>query len=516
MNPDPRSLLIVGLALTFSWQGQVGSFGQQSSRSAIPQVSAKPFREDRILVKIKRGANFEELNRFHRASANEVLRTYPGIGNLQVIRLAGGASVAQSIERYKQSGLVAYAEPDYIVQGFLTPNDSLFAPQWNLYNWGQEGGTAGADIHALAGWDLQNTASDILVAVVDTGIRYTHQDLATNTWTNPGEIAGNSLDDDHDGYVDDMHGINAINGTGDPMDDNGHGTHVAGILGASGSNSVGTVGVAWRIKIMACKFLNSNLQGALSDAIEGIDYARSKGAKIINASWGMRSYNTQALYDAINSTRQAGMLFVAACGNSTNNNDTTTPIYPASFDLDNIIAVAATTRNDALASFSSYGPTTVDLGAPGDTVLSCWNGNDADYNNDSGTSMAAPHVTGACALVWSRFPTENYLQIKSRVLSGVDPIPALAGKCVTGGRLNLRKALDGGRPTLCARSYTNSQFQICLIGAPSATFVIETSSNLVSWLPLSTNQTSSDGHWNFTDSTVTGSKLRFYRATSSP
>jgi subtilisin family serine protease len=364
-------------------------------------------------------------------------------------------------------------------------------------------------------WNIQNTASNILVALVDTGIRYTHQDLAPNVWTNPGEIAGNGLDDDHNGYIDDVHGINIITGTGNPMDDNGHGSHVAGIMGAVGSNNVGIAGVTWNVKIMACKFLDYRLQGALSDAIEGINYAREKGARIINASWGMPSYNTQALYDAINSTRQAGMLFVAACGNSTNNNDTTTPIYPASFDLDNIIAVAATTRNDALASFSSYGPTTVDLGAPGDTVLSCWAGSDSDYNNDSGTSMAAPHVTGACALVWARFPNESYLQIKNRVLAGVDKIPALAGKCVTGGRLDLLKALQSGPPSLVADSQAASQFHATLVGAPAQSYVIEVSSNLLNWSPLLTNQTSSDGRWTFSDSTVRFN-IRFYRAIAVP
>src|SRR5205823_6725717 len=144
-----------------------------------------------------------------------------------------------------------------------------------------------------------------------------------------------------------------------------------------------------------------------------------------------------------------------------------TPIYPASFDLDNIIAVAATKTNDTLASWSSYGPTTVDLGAPGDRILSCWNTDDSDYMSWEGTSMAAPHVVGVCALVWSRFSWENYLQIKNRVLAGTDPLPALAGKCVTGGRLNLRKALDNGRPTLVALGYTNNQFRLRLLGAPT-------------------------------------------------
>src|SRR5207249_3678403 len=161
--------------------------------------------------------------------------------------------------------------------------------------------------------------------------------------------------------------------------------------------------------------------------------------------------------------------------------------------LDNIIAVAATTHNDALASWSSYGPTTVDLGAPGDVIFSTWTNTPNSYMNYQGTSMAAPHVVGVCALVWARFPWENYLQIKNRVLAGVDPLPSLAGKCVTGGRLNLRKALDNGRPTLVALAYTNAQFRLRLLGAPTTTFVIKSSTNLTAWFPIYTNQTSSSG-----------------------
>jgi len=502
----PAAVVAGWLFLLLPWSASV-SQGAASFAKLRPGID---FRESRILVKAKAEVDPQALNRLHQARSNAVLRAYPNIGNLQVLRLRPGANALAEIARYQESGLVEYAEPDLIIHGLLSPNDPLFAPQWSLYNWGQYGGSA--DISARAGWDLQNTATNMLVAVVDSGVRYTHEDLAANMWINPGEIAGNGIDDDHDGYIDDVHGINAFTGSGDPIGQHGHGTHIAGIIGAGGSNSVGIAGVAWHIKIMACQFLDAQLEGVLSDAIECLDYARSKGAKIINASWGMSSYNTQALYDAINSLRQVGILFVAACGNSANNNDTTTPIYPASFDLDNIIAVAATKTNDTLASWSSYGPTTVDLGAPGDRILSCWNTDDSDYMSWEGTSMAAPHVVGVCALVWSRFSWENYLQIKNRVLAGTDPIPALAGKCVTGGRLNLRKALDNGRPTLMVLGQTNGQFQLRLLGAPTNKLVIQSSSSLTGWLPIYTNQTSSSGILDFTDTTAAAASRRFYRA----
>src|SRR5213082_2692118 len=262
-------------------------------------------------------------------------------------------------------------------------------------------------------------------------------------WVNSGEIPGNGVDDDGDGYVDDVHGINAINNAGDPNDDHGHGTHVSGTIGAVGNNTVGIVGVCWKVQIMACKFLDSTGSGFISDAIKCMDYARSKGAKVINASWGSTSFNSQALHDAIDSLRQAGIIFVAAAGNSSQDNGVD-PIYPASYDLDNIISVAATTRNDDLAVFSNYGASTVDLGAPGDPIFSCWNGSDSDYQYFQGTSMAAPHVTGACALLMAHYPNDNYQQIINRILSNVDPLPALAGKCVSGGRLNLLRALSGG------------------------------------------------------------------------
>ena len=422
--------------------------------SMLAQTEPPGYRADRILVMPKPGA---DLTLLHAQLGAQVRRTYPAIQNLQVIQLPPLADPLEFAALYQRSGLVAYAEPDFILHAFGTPNDFYFGngTLWGLNNTGQSGGRPDADIDAPEAWDTLTDAGSIIVAVIDTGMRYTHEDLADNLWVNPGESGqdflgfdkrSNLFDDDGNGYVNDVHGINAIDGTGIPWDDHGHGTHVSGTIGGVGNNSVGVVGVAWRVQLMALKFLNAAGQGFTSDAIECIDYARREGAKIINASWGSYGSASNALRDAIASTRDAGMIFVAAAGNSASDNDIQ-PLYPASYDLDNIIAVAATTRQDELASFSNFGATTVDLGAPGTEIFSTWNTADNAYGSLQGTSQATPHVAGACALVWARYPGENYLQIKNRVLAGTDPLPALAGKCVTGGRLNLQKALGSATPS---------------------------------------------------------------------
>ena len=405
-------------------------------------------RADRLLVKPAAGA---DLSALHATLGATVLQTFPAIDNLQIVQLPASADASSLIAAYQQSGLVQYAEPDFIVHLLNDPNDFRYwdGSLWGLHNTGIYGGTPGADIKASQGWNVQTSAANIIVAITDTGVRLTHEDLAANLWTNPGESGKdalgldksmNGLDDDHDGYIDDVHGINAILGTGLPLDDYGHGTHVSGTVGGVGNNSVGVVGVAWRVQLMECKFIDAQGNGSISDAIKCLDYARRKGAKIVNASWGSYSFNSTALYDAINSLRQAGILFVAACGNDNNDNDAR-PLYPASYNLDNIIAVAATDRTDAKAWFSNFGAHTVHLGAPGAAIFSAWNGSDNDYRYDDGPSMAAPHVAGACALVWAHNPGDNYLQIKNRILGSTDALPALAGRTVTGGRLNLYKAL---------------------------------------------------------------------------
>ena len=460
-----RSATTSALAVLVAW-----SVAVLAQVLVFAQINPSPagFRTDRILVKPKPGA---DLTGLHVSFGTKVMRQFPGIGNLQVLQLLPGADVRVLLGAYQQSALVEYAEPDFIVQAMLEPNDFRYSDGslWGLHNTGLYGGTAGADIDAPNGWDIQSTADDIVVAVIDTGARYTHEDLAANMWVNPGESgpgllgvdkSANGIDDDGDGYIDDVHGINAILGTGIPWDDHGHGTHVSGTIGGVGNNRVGVVGVAWRIQLMACKFLDATGHGSISDAITCIDYARKKGAKIINASWGdyttdpyngiLADHNNtahwNALHDAIASARDAGILFVAACGNDGTDNDVH-PLYPASYtDLDNIIAVAATDRNDSKASFSNYGGNTVHLGAPGQDIFSCWNGSDSDYRYLSGTSMATPHVVGVCALVWSHYSDDSYAQIKSRVLNGVEPLPSLAGKCVTGGRLNLYRSLGSSPP----------------------------------------------------------------------
>ena len=239
----------------------------------------------------------------------------------------------------------------------------------------------------------------MVVGVIDTGIDYKHEDLAANIWINPGEIPDNGIDDDNNGYVDDIHGINSITGSGDPMDDHYHGTHCAGIIGAVGDNGKGITGVNWTVKIIGIKFVSGGF-GLDSDAVESINYAvglRNRGVniRVLSNSWGGGGYS-QSLLDAINQANTSGILFVAAAGNNSSDNDASL-FYPASYDTLNVLAVASTDHNDNLSSFSNYGATTVDIAAPGSSILSTYPNN--NYYSTSGTSMATPHVAGAAALL---------------------------------------------------------------------------------------------------------------------
>jgi PKD repeat protein len=399
----------------------------------VGKLPASLYRPDRILVKPKSGAALGDVNL---TLGVNVIQSFPAVGNLEVLQVPPGKTANLLIASYQQSGLVQYAEHDYMVHALLTPNDYYYNDDntlWGLHNDGSYGGDTNACIHAPEAWNIQHDATNVIVAVIDTGVRYTHQDLASNMWVSP---------------VDGSHGINTVdngNAPNDPNDDYGHGSHVAGILGAVGNNYVGVVGVAWSVPIMACCFLDSNGDGTISDAITCMDYARTNGAEIVNASWGTTNFTSQALYDGIDSLRQAGIIFVAACGNSATNNEVA-PIYPASYNLDNIISVCATEPNDDLAAFSNYGATNVDLGAPGVAIVSCWNGSDTNYETESGTSMAAAYVSGACAIMRAHFPNENYHQIIGQILSNVDQVDTLKDYCISGGRLNLYKALMAGSP----------------------------------------------------------------------
>jgi hypothetical protein len=403
------------------------------------------FRDDRILIIPKLG-HAGELSRFSGQVGARVLKAFPETANIHVLALPKGASAPEYVRRYRQSGHVQVADLDYWIDLAALPNDPAFITggQWHLNNTGQDGGVADADIDAPEAWDTLNSASNIIVAVIDSGIRQTHEDLAGNLWVNPSEIPGNGIDDDHDGIVDDVHGLNAAANSGDLTDNCGHGTHVAGILGAVGNNGLGVCGVSWRVQIMACKFLTGSISscgGSESDLIQCLDYARLKGAKVINCSIVTPS-TSAALSNAFWAVRNAGIVVVAAAGNSGTDNDVT-PYYPASFAMDNVVAVTATTRADEFANLN-YGANSVHLGAPGVDILSTFYRSDADYATQTGTSLAAPCVAGAIALLRARFPSADYRQLIARVLATTDPLPSLTGRCITGGRLNLARALGTG------------------------------------------------------------------------
>lgn len=311
---------------------------------------------------------------------------------------------------------------------------------WGLDNTGQTGGKIDADIDAPEAW-AQSRGSGVVVAVLDTGVDYTHADLAANMWVNPGEIAGNGIDDDGNGYVDDVHGYDFAYNDADPMDRNGHGTHVAGTIAAVADNGTGVAGVAPEAQIMALKFLDDNGNGSLFDAIQALDYAVMMGAQVSNNSWGSGSYSS-ALAGAITLAGAAGHTVVAAAGNDSTNTDLSGH-YPASYDAANLIAVAATDDADRLAYFSNYGITTVDVAAPGQSIYSTLPGD--SYGTNSGTSMATPHVTGIVALLLAQNPTLSPEAIRDLLIDTSDPMAALASRSVSGGRVNAAAALDAAQ-----------------------------------------------------------------------
>ncbi len=358
------------------------------------------------------------------------------LGRWVHVALSEGTNEEAVLKSLRADPRVEHAELNYEVSIYAVPNDPQFSSLWALNNTGQTGGLADADIDAPEAWDVQ-TGGSVVVAVIDTGVDYTHPDLSANMWSNSGEIAGNGIDDDGNGYIDDIYGYDFANNDGDPMDDNRHGTHVSGTIAAVGDNNIGVVGVSWNAKIMALKFLAANGSGYTDDAVGAVAYAIQMGARIMNNSWGGGGFS-QVLRDAISDANDAGILFVAAAGNSAANTDNTVN-YPSGYDLPNVISIAATDSSDQIASFSNYGRLTVDMGAPGVSILSTVPNN--GYAVLSGTSMATPHVSGAAALLLAENGTLTANDLKALLMGNADAISTLAGVTRAGARLNLASSM---------------------------------------------------------------------------
>ncbi len=374
------------------------------------------------------------------------------VENLHHVRLAGGVRLREAVRTLRSDRDILYAEPNFVIEALAEPDDPRFGSQWALRNLGQTGGTPGADIEAVAAWDVTTGNSGVVVAVIDTGVDYTHEDLRPNTWSNAAECSSNGVDDDGNGYIDDCHGIDTANGDSDPTDDNGHGTHVAGTIGAAGNSQVGVTGVNWNVSILPCKFLDRNGRGSTAGALACLDYVaqmKDRGLNVVatNNSWGGGLFS-QALTDAIRAHQQRGILFVAAAGNSGYDNDVVRE-YPCTTDLPNVICVAATDDEDQLAGFSNLGRGTVHLGAPGVDILSTTPGN--RYQSFGGTSMAAPHVSGVVALLRAHDPALDFRAVKNRILAGASPRASLASTTLSGRRLSALGALNCSGARLVSR-----------------------------------------------------------------
>lgn len=364
--------------------------------------------------------------------------------DLILIQRDSNETQAATLRFLNDNPAVEIAEPNWIYRIVKTPNDPEYGKLWGLNNAGglDKSGTRGlkgVDIGAEKAWDITTGSRDVVVAVIDTGVDFKIPDLTANAWVNQAEANGQpGVDDDKNGYVDDIHGYNFVRDNGDSTDDNSHGSHCSGTIGGQGDDGRGIVGVNWNVSIMAVKFLDAAGSGTLANAVKAIDYARKMGAHILSNSWGGGGVSA-ILQKAIEDTRDAGQLFVAAAGNDGADNDKF-PAYPASYPTENIISVAALDNRGQLADFSNFGINSVHVAAPGVNVLSTVPGGTAIYD---GTSMATPHVAGVAALLLADKPGQGYVDLKKRILESARPLKTLKGRIQTGGLVDAYYALTG-------------------------------------------------------------------------
>ncbi len=398
-------------------------------------------------LKLREGVSADIIKKF---DLPDEMKARGEAGDLCQIKL-NGISVEEALSMVGMNSNIAYAEPNYILHvpedqtdktEMASPKDSKTTPNdlqpelWGLKNDGQLGGTPGADINADMAWNITTGKKENgpIIAVIDTGVDYNHPDLVNNIYINPGEIPGDGIDNDGNGFIDDVHGYNFQAYNNDPMDNHSHGTHCAGTIGAEGNNGQGITGVNWNAQIMPLKFMDKG-GGTTAGAIDAVIYATKMGADICSNSWGGGGYS-QALHDAIEAYPG---LFIAAAGNEHANNDVG-PHYPSNYDLPNVISVASTDMNDQLSSFSNYGKTSVDIAAPGSKIYSTIPG--GGYAFKSGTSMATPHVSGVAALIMSKYPELSAADVKEALLQGGVELPQLKDKVATGKRIDAYKALQ--------------------------------------------------------------------------
>jgi len=413
---------------------------------SFAQRRAEPFVPGELLVKVRLSGL--EKQRLVRAKAASILEDLGDLGWVRV-KLPAGISLEEGIRRFGSDPQIEAVQPNFYYQLMATPNDPQFNPPNSMYGM--------MKISAPAAWDIATGSAGVVVANIDTGIRYTHEDLAANIWTNPGEIAGNGVDDDGNGFADDYYGYDFRYNDPDPIDEHGHGTHTAGTIGAVGNNSLGVVGVNWNVKLMAIKIYsaaaNDTTSAQLVNAYNYIRMMKNRGVniRVTNNSYGgcteACGYD-QATKDAIDAMGDAGILNVFAAGNNNDNNDTSSnPNYPSTYTSPSILAVASSTSTDSRSGFSSYGAVSVDLAAPGSSIVSTTANTNSSYGPMSGTSMATPHVAGAAALLSALNPSLSVASLKATLMNTVDVLPAWAGLVKTGGRLNAAAALQN--QTVC-------------------------------------------------------------------
>jgi len=452
-----------------------------STQFVFAQYNSKMYADGELLVKYKSEKASETASRANEQIGARIVEKFTDL-KWQRVKLPEGLSVERALARYENMAEVESVQPNYYYHLLATPNDPQFSSMYGLQK-----------ISAPAAWDLTTGSADTVVAVIDTGVKYNHEDLAANMWRNSGEINGNGVDDDGNGFVDDYYGYDFFYNDSDPADENGHGTHTAGTIGAVGNNALGVTGINWNVRLMAIKIYSpigtDTTSAMLINAYNYVRMMKNRGVniRVTNNSYGGCNEACgfdRATKDAIDALGNAGILNVFAAGNDSVNNDIT-PFYPASYTSPGILSVAASTPGDLRSNFSNYGAISVDIAAPGSSILST-HSSALNYATLNGTSMAAPHAAGAAALLYSYNPNLSPQSLKATLMNTVDVLQQWNGIVKTGGRLNAARALQN--QTICTFTAANDSitvptkggyFTVNVAAAPNCDFSVKSNAKWI-------------------------------------